>query len=140
MKHLEQRRFISDVDDFLLLLTIYLIIQRPDGHGDWGKPDGDLYVAVRQTYFQIFGDSQARPSVKLLQSGILLATYEYGHGMISQACMTLSPCIPMALSMGIHQSATDSFAILQSGQRLPEETAIVWWAIFISDRYETLSL
>jgi hypothetical protein len=61
-------------------MSVCLIVQRPDAQPGKETMDDDLYHAGRRFYFGAFADIGSSPSIQLLQSGILLATYEYGHG------------------------------------------------------------
>lgn len=82
-----------DTDDLLLLTSLYLIVRRPDEQPQPSLMDDNLYQAVRHFYFHVFADMASSPSIQLLQSGLLLATYEHGHGLVDAANSTLFSCL-----------------------------------------------
>lgn len=124
----------SDPIKMLLLMAMFLIVQRPDEQA--GRcPNDNQYFAVRHFYFQNLAEMTARPSIKLLQSGILIATYEYGHGLIESACHTLGPCISAGVTLGLHnvrEPYSQSLGLEPNNQR---EEILLWWAIIVTDRY-----
>jgi hypothetical protein len=124
----------SDTNDFLLLMSMYLVVQRPDEKHRPETMDDSLYHAMKHFYFNTFADIASSPSTTLLQSGVLLATYEYGHGMINAACHTLSTCVSASMVLGLHRLRAPNFDVKTEWNNQNENT-LVWWAIVISDRY-----
>jgi Fungal specific transcription factor domain len=131
-----------DPNHLLLLMCMHLIVQRPDSQPEQGIMDNEQYHATKQFYFNLFMNIDCTPSTKLLQSGVLLATYEYGHGMVGAACHTLSSCISASMALSLHQyrkpySLDTDLATAWCQQ---DELRRVWWAIVISDRYVSCNL
>ncbi|OKL57599.1 hypothetical protein UA08_06951 [Talaromyces atroroseus] len=130
-----------DPNHLLLLMSMRLILQRPDSQPEHGMMDNERYRATKQFYLNMFMDIGCTPSTKLLQSGVLLATYEYGHGMVGAACHTLSLCISASMAMSLHRSRAPSSLPpdLSIEWCQQDEICRVWWAIVISDRLFSLS-
>ena len=124
--------FAHNSDDLLLLLSMHLITQRPDSKpsmNDW------LYRAVKQLCHAIIAQSPEPARLKVLQSNVLLATYEYGHDMIDAASLTNGICVSMAYTLGLN-----TLGILKQGDEEThwepyEEERRVWWAVVINDRF-----
>jgi hypothetical protein len=135
LERLQRRSFESDTNDFLLLMSVYLIVQRPDAQPGQETMDDDLYHAVRHFYFDAFADIGSSPSIQLLQGGVLIATYEYGHGMMDAAYTTLCSCLSASTSLGLHQPP---YSELKLGSGIQKEWTLVWWAIVICDRCVSL--
>jgi hypothetical protein len=131
---IESRSHECDTNDFLLLTTIYLIVRRPDDQPHPAVMDDDLYQAVRQFYFHVFADMASRPSIQLLQSGLLLAIYEYGHGLVDAAHSTLFACLSASMPLGIHQTKAPLDMDVVWKCSMEDESTMVWWAIVVTDR------
>jgi hypothetical protein len=112
-----------------------LIVRRPD---ELPQPplmiDDPVYQAVRHFYFHIFADMAISPSIQLIQSGLLLATYEYGHGMVDSANSTLFPCLSASMTLGLHQKKAPLDMNIAWKSAMEDESTLVWWAIVITDR------
>lgn len=124
----------SDTPRGLAELTLSMcLLTRP--FMDAGKRDrlGDLlYVALKRLFW--VPESTTRPSLSLIQSGVILSFYEYAHGMFDTAYMTIGVCSSMAHVCG--------FSTTYRPLRFPnpgpwtqeEENLRTWWAILIHER------
>lgn len=128
-----------DPIQMLLFMATYLIVQRPDGQAGRRSTLHDQYYAVKQLYFKNLAEMTAKPPVKLLQSGVLIATYEYGHGLIESACYTLGPCISAGMMLSLHNNREPSSQSPGHEVNSQREESFVWWAITITDRYVCIS-
>ncbi|KAH8698402.1 hypothetical protein BGW36DRAFT_145370 [Talaromyces proteolyticus] len=131
-----------DSKELLLLMSMHLIVQRPDSQPVRGMMDNEQYRAIKQLYSNLFLEAEGSPSTEILQSGVLLATYEYGHGMVDTACHTLSLCISAGMASGLHRSRVPSVSDLENMESTwssTNELIRTWWAIVISDRLFCLS-
>lgn len=130
-----------DIDpvDMLRLLAIHLIVQRPDENVSQRPIFDNQYYAVKHFYFRNLAEFATKPSLKLLQSGILIATYEYGHGLIESACLTLGPCISAGMTLGLQNLREPLHRPQGTDTNSRTEERLVWWAICITDRYVYLS-
>ncbi|MCJ1468512.1 hypothetical protein MMC07_007141 [Pseudocyphellaria aurata] len=101
------------------------------------NPQTSFYLAVKEYYFQV--ESAGLLSVQLLQAGILLAVYEFGHAIFPSSYVTIGRCAKIGQAMGINHGASPP-------QMLPppttwtemEERSRVWWAVLLLDRQMTL--
>ena len=75
-------------------------------------------------------------SLRLLQSLVLLATYELGHGIYPSSFFTIGRAARLAMVIGPHdrKAAPQLFKIADTFT-LQEEERRTWWAVFILDRY-----
>lgn len=101
------------------------------------NPQTAFYVAVREYHF--FVESAGILSLQLLQAGILLAVYEFGHAIFPNAYVTIGRCAKIGHAMGIHHgaSAPPLLGPPASWTEL-EERSRVWWAVFLLDRLSNL--
>ncbi|PYH90937.1 hypothetical protein BO71DRAFT_443541 [Aspergillus ellipticus CBS 707.79] len=81
--------------DLITLLLAMGMITRPLMNGD--NPDS-LRQLMYETVRRLFWDKEsvARPSLSLIQAGLLLSVYEYGHGLLDASFITISICSSMA--------------------------------------------
>lgn len=79
--------------------------------------------------------SSSPPSLHLIQTGIILATYEYSNGKVENALASISLCARMGYACRIHLSNPNPK--LEGNNFLQaEEEANTWWGIAICERYE----
>ncbi|CRG88789.1 Photosystem I P700 chlorophyll a apoprotein A2 2 [Talaromyces islandicus] len=130
----ESRSYECDTNDFLLLTTLFLNVRRPDEQPHPAVMDDDLYQAVRHLYFHVFADMASSPSLQLLQSGLLLAIYEYGHGLVDAAHSTLFACLSASMSLGLHQTRAPLNMDAAWKSAMEDEFTLVWWGIVVTDR------
>jgi hypothetical protein len=116
-------------DFALLLLSVLLLIHCPT-RGTRPEP---FYEIVKTRYWHL--NASAAASIEMVQAGLLLASYEYGSGMIEACYGTIGLCARMGHWMGLHNQGMpsdlpkDSDAWLETAERCN-----VWWGIFIRDR------
>ena len=123
--------FPHDSDDLLLLLSLHLITQRPDA-----KPSMDdwLYRAVKQLCHSLLARGAGPATLTMLQSAVLLATYEYGHDMLDAAGVTNGICVAMAYALGLNMLRLFRQRDEDVEWGPNEEESRVWWAVVINDR------
>ncbi|PYH88312.1 hypothetical protein BO71DRAFT_143295 [Aspergillus ellipticus CBS 707.79] len=131
---LQEQSFSLDSKGFLLLMSVCLIVQRPDAQPPDGEMASEHYDAVKHFFFREHADTSHGPSLKLIQAGVLLATYEYGHGMIDAAYNTIYACISASLTLGMHRSECLQSSQFDNNQRDQTQVLRTWWAIVISER------
>lgn len=121
--------------DFLLLMCLCLIVQRPDKQSPEGYMANEQYHAVKHYFCREIADNANNPSLTLIQAGVLLATYEYGHGMINDAYNTIYSCVSSSITLGLHcQEHLQDMEVGPAWRHKPEALR-VWWAVVISERY-----
>lgn len=75
------------------------------------------------------------PCVELVQCGILLGLYEFGHGEYERAYVTIGDANTMAQVMKLRPG---KYADIEEGFHVPpdeEERRSVYWGLFVVDRY-----
>ncbi len=101
------------------------------------NPQTSFYLSVKEYHFLV--ESAGILSIHLLQAGILLAVYEFGHAIFPAAYITIGRCARIAHAMGIHHNAgvPPMLGAATSWTEI-EERSRVWWAVFLLDRKLTL--
>lgn len=125
----------TSADLGLLYLCMRLVGERlPPG---LQNPQTAFYAAVREYHLVV--ESAGILSLHLLQAGILLAVYEFGHAIFPNAYVTIGRCAKIGHAMGIHHgaSAPPLLGPPESWTEL-EERSRVWWAVFLLDRLSNL--
>lgn len=101
------------------------------------NPQTSFYLSVKGYHFQV--ESAGLLSVPLLQAGVLLAVYEFGHAILPAAYITIGRCAKIGHAMGIHHGAS-SPQMLQPPTTWTEmeERSRMWWAVLLLDRQISL--
>lgn len=100
------------------------------------NPQTTFYVAVREYHFLV--ESAGTLSLHLLQAGLLLAIYEFGHAIFPNAYITIGRCARIGHAMGIHHGASAPPLLgPPTSWTEMEERSRVWWAVFLLDRLLT---
>lgn len=101
------------------------------------NPQTAFYVAVREYHFLV--ESAGILSLHLLQAGILLAIYEFGHAIFPNAYVTIGRCAKIGYAMGIHHGASAPPLLGPPASWTEmEERSRVWWAVYLLDRLSNL--
>jgi hypothetical protein len=95
----------------------------------------ELYRVCKYNY-SLFG-SLKEPCIELIQSGVLIALYEYAQCIGDQAYLTIGTCARMAGAIGLYQTASNTSPA--SVISLEEEMNILL-GIYILDRWLLLAL
>jgi hypothetical protein len=117
------------VDVALLVLCMRLVaIIPPPGMVMPAVPE---YLAAKALYHQI--ETAEGFSLLVLQSGVLLALYEFGHAIYPAAYLSIGACARYGTSAGLdgtgmHQMKPP-FDMMEE-----EERKRVWWAVLILDQ------
>ena len=122
----------SCADLALLMLCIRLVTQEPkDVTSD--NMRSSLY-ALAKSHFAVV-EATGILSTRTIQSGLLIAIYEMGHGFSYAASTSISHCALSARQLGLHQLCmvdhepdTTTLTSVEEGRRL-------WWGIIILERY-----
>ena len=100
--------------------------------------DNDLQTMYLTTKM-LFAHAQAyiSTSTSLIQASLLIATYEYGHGLIEAAYISIGTCARMGYAAGFHKGQFGRSSLrCQSWPTLKdEEEHNLWWGIIICERY-----
>lgn len=91
------------------------------------------YKGARTAYFILQADSIG--SIELLQTGLLLSTYEHASGLVEQAYATIWTCVRITHSLRIKENFRSKSDGDRVGGAQCAETHALWWAIIIRERY-----
>lgn len=124
-------------DVILLIFSMKLIAWSPLEPAEQCKPKTQAYLAVKRALFE--AEVAGIFTVQLLQASLLVAVYEFGHGIYPAAYMSVGACARYGLALGIDaqtlsKSSHSTFTLLEQ-----EERRRVWWMCVILDRFGHLS-
>jgi hypothetical protein len=97
-------------------------------------PRKPAYRAAKQLYLDL--EIQGVVSIQVLQAGVLLATFEYGHAIFPSATISIEGCVRYGEALGINweaKSVKKPFDWVEL-----EEQNRLWWSIVILDRFVSL--
>lgn len=122
------------IDDSLALLLVCMKLVSK--HSMLGIPANDvLYKTAKHLFLTL--ESTTVTSVLILQSLVLIALYELGHGIFPAAYLTIGHAARLGIMMGLHcrnpHKASQLYKPATSWTPREEERR-VWWAILILDR------
>ncbi|KAF2878214.1 hypothetical protein BDV95DRAFT_15516 [Massariosphaeria phaeospora] len=126
------RRFRRDLTNFqsiptaefsLIIFCMSLITYDPRQYNPPPIGHDTLYFHAKTLFTQL--QVSRRPSIQLIQAGILIAIYEYAHGRPDSALASIDICARMAYKAGIHQKPENPGW---------NEAWNTWWAIRIFER------
>lgn len=121
-------------DAHLILLCMKLITWSPSAEEQ--DPRTSLYFAAKQYFTEL--EAAGVFSIRALQSGVLIAVYELGHGIYPSALLSIASCARYVRALDISlRPNTDSAQSLSSFES--EERRRVWWAVLILDRFANIS-
>ncbi|PVH93784.1 hypothetical protein DM02DRAFT_661633 [Periconia macrospinosa] len=95
------------------------------------NPKTPMYVAAKRMYAE--AESVGVLTLPVLQAGVLISIYEYGHAMYPATFFTVAACARYAALLGIGKESS-VFENPSLTWVEVEEKRRVWWAIIIMDR------
>jgi hypothetical protein len=110
--------------------SIFLVTRRPCIDDDHST--GNLLYQTTKQMFML--RAAGKPTLELLQAGLLVTYYACGHGFPQEAYMILSTCVAIAQLMGLDFDATRKHSELDS------ECSACQWAIILLDRFVNSNL
>lgn len=115
-----------DGEDLLLWACIHMVAQPLEE--DHARTN--TYMAIKSSF--VNAEVHGLLSIRLLQAGILLLMYEFGHGLYPSAYLTQGTCMRClaALDIDAHSQAPQyatTWLEAETRRRL-------WWAIFVLER------
>jgi hypothetical protein len=130
-------RFEISQDYFALLVSMGMV-SRPFLNGS--APDAlrlTMYATVKKLFWEMV--PLARPTLCLVQAGLLLSVYEYGQGLLNASYITISACVGMAQILGL--CAVQPPPLPQLGTLKPQDEGLqTWWGIMIHERLAFFSV
>lgn len=124
MNPLSQPR--ADVALLVLCMRLTTLTQK-----DVSPASAPEYVAAKRFYATVEGVGTC--STQVLQSGILIAFYEFGHAIYPAAHLSVGVCARYGVSYGMNIDGYSADGALNWIEA--EEKKRVWWAVLILDRY-----
>ncbi|KAK6439436.1 hypothetical protein LTR95_004361 [Oleoguttula sp. CCFEE 5521] len=118
--------------DMALLFLAMKLAMLPVAEG-YSARNERLYGEVKGLH--AFVESQNGFSVQLLQSALLIALYEIGHGIYPAAYMTVGHCARLGHAMGLHTRDAPEMLARPATWTEQEERRRVWWSVIILDRF-----
>jgi hypothetical protein len=119
-------------NDFLALcLCMHLVQQMP--------PEGcksmqtSLYASVKTLIALV--EAAGEFTLDVLHCRLLIAFYEMGHGLHSEAFLSIGACARMARMLNIHKKATQSVG---GGSTTADEEERTWWIIYNMEHFINL--
>jgi uncharacterized membrane protein len=113
-----------DVEVAVVMLAMKLVLSWPDHNG----AHSTLYAMMKRLLLTL--ELAGTLSMQFLQSSVLVAMYEMGHGILPSAFTSIACCARYAKALGIA-----SIVPVQDCQWMElEERNRTWWAILILDR------
>lgn len=113
-----------------VMWSIFLVTRRPcvdDSH----SASNLLYRTTKQMFML---RAAGKPTLELLQAGLLITYYACGHGFPQEAYMILSTCVAIARLVGLDFEAT------KKQTELDIECSACQWAIILLDRFVNINL
>lgn len=116
----------------LLLLCMKLVTETPSTQDHAASTA--LYRTAKGLCFRL--ENSCAMSLQLLQSVVLIAVYELGHGIFPGAQLTITHAARLGIIMGLHdrKHAPQLFKDPDT-YNMREEERRTWWAIVILERY-----
>jgi hypothetical protein len=138
---LSKKRIFQSVQNFnetkdapftLLLLSMKLACEIPPEQDHAAK---SLLYCMTKGY-QSHLETSGVVSLQLLQSNILIAIYEIGHGIYPAGYLSVTHAARLGIMMGLHdkKGGTGLFKDAQTWTQCEEERRS-WWAVFLLERY-----
>ncbi|KAI1075032.1 fungal-specific transcription factor domain-containing protein [Whalleya microplaca] len=121
----------AGADVALLYLTMKLVASSPQG----GFLASENYLYTASKRFVALLDSVGTVSIHHLQALLLVALYEYGHGIYPAAWMTVASCVRYSDFIGLPSYKECSGVLGRPGTWIEaEERRRTWWAVYVMDR------
>jgi len=120
-------------DYALLILCMDLTTWIPGSQIE--DPRTPNYLAAKRYYLEL--EISGLLSIQALQSGILIAVFEFGHAIYPSALHSVASCISYGSSLGLDWRTASSSGSTQSWLDT-EEKIRIFWAIVLLDRYTLL--
>jgi hypothetical protein len=101
-----------------------------------GKDVTELYLSAGSLFLQ--AQALCRPSLRLIQAGILLAVHEYSCRSPEQALITIGGCVRMAHTAGLQRPTCAPVpkcsSMIEKDDESVDEHANTWWGLLIYER------
>lgn len=125
-------------DFSLLVLAMYLVTLDPsDDSRTQITPPQTLYLDLRMSFMRV--QILITASTRLIQTGLLLAAYDYACGRPHAAYISIGTCVRMASILGIdrYNRLNEPMNGNPATGIRPLETQNMYWAMIMLERYTT---
>lgn len=112
-------------DGALLIISMRILLRNPL-NGD-SNSNHSLYRIAKQFHSEI--ERSGVGSVQFLQASVLIALYEFAHGIYPAAFLSVGACARLGVAFGFDRMEGQEHNWIEV-----EERKRIWWAIFILDR------
>ena len=119
-----------------LLLAMFLISELSPPTRQGGDSPEELYFAVKSNYSLL--QCTRELSIELVQSGILIASYEHCQGLHEAAWLSIGTCARMGYALGLHKLLRKTLLEEEESGITSNIGRCVWWGIVILERYGPL--
>lgn len=126
-------------DFSLLVLAIYLVTLDPsDDNRTQIIPPQTLYLELRMSFTRV--QTVLTASTRLIQTGLLLAAFEYACGRPHAAYISIGTCVRMASILGINKYNRPNETIKGDTTTGIESLEVqnIYWAMIMLERYTTV--
>ncbi|KAJ5818467.1 hypothetical protein N7474_004058 [Penicillium riverlandense] len=124
------------VDFSLLVLAMYLVTLQPaDDNAHQIVSPQDLYLELKMLMARV--QATVHASTRLIQTGLLLASFEYACGKPHVAYVSIGTCAGMASILGIHygKSKKEAFTNKPDLDLKMLEGRNICWGMMVLERY-----
>lgn len=115
-----------------LLLSVFLITQLVSEPAATSARRFDVYPTLKSIYSLL--QSTGKVSYELIQSGLLIASFEYCQALLQDAWLTVGTCVRMAQIMDLRSSIRTSKSEESNPSRIVEIERCIWWGIVVVER------
>jgi hypothetical protein len=128
-----EAKFQKDSNFALLVLCLKLTTETPAEDGS-ATAASSSYLLAKECILKV--ELSCLPSLTLLQSAILIATYELLQGIYPAAYLSIGHAARLGTMMGLHDREHSSQMFKDPGTWTGrEEERRAWWAVVILERY-----
>ncbi|KAF2727129.1 hypothetical protein EJ04DRAFT_506226 [Polyplosphaeria fusca] len=120
----------SAADFAALGLAMKVVLQAPVEHVE--SMQTELYVMIKSVVSLL--EATGYHSLETVQCMVLVAYYEFGHGLVANAALTVGSCARLARVIGLHKDGGSG-----GDRAIEEERRRTWWAVVGLDRYIGMS-
>ena len=121
----------SPVEMALLFVCMYLATQWAETVENRDMFSNSVYLSAKRILALL--RSYSRPSVELVQCGLLLAVYEHGHGDMMRGYTTLSECVSMGYVLQARPSKVHDEGLSLDDWE-DEQMRALFWGLYVWDK------
>jgi hypothetical protein len=121
----------NPVEMALLFMCMYLATEWAETVENRDMFSNSIYLSAKRIFALL--RSYSRPSVEMVQCGLLLAVYEHGHGDMMKGYTTLSECVSMGhVLLARPNKVHDEGLNLDNWEE--EQVRALFWGLYVWDK------